>query len=304
MSAPALHPPASDAAPPQPSLLSRRRARCQDVLKADPLSQCQDTAEGERQPRRGQSAVPRRALGKQCPHRGLGAPGCPPSLLSHSPHSGYSSPPLHRVCCAGKGGFWRGEELDVPRVPGALPADRDPVASAARRGDSAERGTGTGRWGRGTGVALSPRSHPRALPLPQVRNNGHFLVLEQGLLIRQLAREDVGTYECQALERSFSRPLTRYSLRVIRHDPTELPPHRRSKGAELGATHPSPRARMDLQPGSKGFPRALGAPGTSLDAYCNALRLQERQRQRAWHKWQHPSPDSKNGRVRRHPQRP
>lgn len=153
-------------------------------------------------------------------------------------------------------------------------------------------------------MALSPGTDPRALPLPQVRNNGRFLVLEQGLLIRQLAREDMGTYECQAVERSFSRPLTRYSLRIIGHEATELPPHRRSKGGEPGETHQSPRARTDLHPGSKGFPRALGAPGTSLDAYCQALRLQERQRQRAWHKWQHPSPDSKNGRVRRHPQRP
>ncbi|KAJ7419538.1 semaphorin-3F [Pitangus sulphuratus] len=136
----------------------------------------------------------------------------------------------------------------------------------------------------------------------EVRNNGHFLVLEQGLLIRQLAREDVGTYECQAVERSFSRPLSRYSLRLIGHEAMELPPYRRSKGAELGGTHQSPRPRTDLQPGYKGFPRALGAPGASLDAYCNALRHQERQRQRAWHQ-KYPSPDSRNGRVRRHPQR-
>lgn len=128
-------------------------------------------------------------------------------------------------------------------------------------------------------------------------------MLEQGLLIRQLAREDMGTYECQAVERSFSRPLTRYSLRVIRHEATELPPYRRSKEIEPGGPHHGPRPRTDLHPGSKGFPRALGAPGTSLDAYCNALRLQERQRQRAWQKWQHPSPDSRNGRVRRQPQR-
>lgn len=33
--------------PAQPHPLSHRRARCQDVLKADVLSQCQDTAEGE-----------------------------------------------------------------------------------------------------------------------------------------------------------------------------------------------------------------------------------------------------------------
>lgn len=126
-------------------------------------------------------------------------------------------------------------------------------------------------------------------------------MLEQGLLIRQLAREDAGTYECQAVERSFSRPLTRYSLRVIRHEAMDMPPYKRNK--ELGGTHQSPRPRLDLQPSYKGFPRALGAPGTSLDVYCNALRHQERQRQKTWHqKWQHPSPDSKNGRVRRHPQ--
>lgn len=34
--------------PAHPHPLSHRRARCQDVLKADVLSQCQDTAEGER----------------------------------------------------------------------------------------------------------------------------------------------------------------------------------------------------------------------------------------------------------------
>ena len=128
-------------------------------------------------------------------------------------------------------------------------------------------------------------------------------MLEQGLLIRQLAREDMGTYECQAVERSFSRPLTQYSLRVIRHEAMEVPPYSWSKGAEPGGTHHSPQPRIDLNPGYKGFPRALGAPGTSLDAYCNSLRHQERQRQKAWHqKWQHLSPDSKNGRVRRHPQ--
>uniref|UniRef100_A0A663EVC1 Semaphorin 3D n=1 Tax=Aquila chrysaetos chrysaetos TaxID=223781 RepID=A0A663EVC1_AQUCH len=147
---------------------------------------------------------------------------------------------------------------------------------------------GTGWWGRGTRVARSPGTDP---------------LRSQGLLIRQLAREDAGTYECQAVERSFSRPLTRYSLRVIRHEAMEVPPYKRSKGAELGGTHQSPRPRIDLHPGYKGFPRALGAPGTSLDVYCNALRHQERQRQKSWHqKWQHPSPDGKNGRVRRHPQ--
>ncbi|KGL84144.1 Semaphorin-3D, partial [Tinamus guttatus] len=55
----------------------------------------------------------------------------------------------------------------------------------------------------------------------ELTSNGRFLMLEQGLLIRQLATEDEGTYECRAVERSFSRPLTRYSLRVIRHEAME-----------------------------------------------------------------------------------
>ncbi|NWY05449.1 SEM3D protein, partial [Nothoprocta ornata] len=55
----------------------------------------------------------------------------------------------------------------------------------------------------------------------ELTSNGRFLALEQGLLIRQLAREDAGSYECRAVERSFSRPLTRYSLRVVRHEAME-----------------------------------------------------------------------------------
>ncbi|OWK56013.1 Semaphorin-3D [Lonchura striata] len=206
-------------------LTEKRRARCQDVLKSDPLSQCQDTAEGRAAVEKVVFGVEKNSTFLEC--------------LARSPQV-------------------------------------------------------TIRWLVRRGEETAPS---------EVRNNGHFLVLEQGLLIRQLSREDVGTYECQAVERSFSRLLSRYSLRVIRHEATELPPYKRSRAVEPGGTHQSPRPRIDLHPGSKGFPRALGAPGTSLDAYCNALRLQERQRQRAWHKWQHPSPDSKNGRVRRHPQR-
>uniref|UniRef100_A0A672UZ88 Semaphorin 3D n=1 Tax=Strigops habroptila TaxID=2489341 RepID=A0A672UZ88_STRHB len=206
-----------------PCLLSHRRARCQDVLKSDPLSQCQDT-------------------------------------------DTHSSPVLSRTGTAA-----------VEKLVFGVEKNSTFLECLAR----------------------SPQTTVRWL----ARSNGHFSVLEQGLLIRQLAPEDAGTYECQAMERSFSRPLTRYSLRIIRHEAMELPPYRRSKGAELGGTHQSPRPRTDLHPGYKGFPRALGAPGTSLDVYCNALRLQERQRQKAWHqKWQHPSPDSKSGRVRRHRQ--
>lgn len=121
---------------PQPSLLSHRRARCQDVLEADPLSQCQDTAEGERQ-LRGQPA------GKPGPHLGLSAPCSLPPSRHTAPAQG-THPLSCRDGCSGEGSFWGGEELDLPRVPGALPAGHGAVAGAARRGDSPERGTGTG----------------------------------------------------------------------------------------------------------------------------------------------------------------
>ncbi|NXS35483.1 SEM3D protein, partial [Pomatostomus ruficeps] len=124
-------------------LTEKRRARCQDVLKADPLSQCQDTAEGTAAAEKVVYGVEKNSTFLEC--------------LARSPQS-------------------------------------------------------TIRWLVRQGEETAPS---------EVRNNGHFLVLEQGLLIRQLAREDMGTYECQAVERSFSRPLTRYSLRVIRHEATE-----------------------------------------------------------------------------------
>ncbi|NXP67869.1 SEM3D protein, partial [Chloropsis cyanopogon] len=127
-----------------PQLLTeKRRARCQDVLKADPLSQCQDTAEGTAAVEKVVFGVEKNSTFLEC--------------LARSPQV-------------------------------------------------------TLRWLARRGEETAPS---------EVRNSGHFLVLEQGLLIRQLAREDVGTYECQAVERSFSRLLSRYSLRVIRHEATE-----------------------------------------------------------------------------------
>ncbi|NXF43041.1 SEM3D protein, partial [Oceanites oceanicus] len=124
-------------------LTEKRRARCQDVLKSDPLSQCQDTTEGT-------TAVEKLVFGVEKNSTFL-------ECLARSPQT-------------------------------------------------------TIRWLVRHGEETGPS---------EVRNNGHFSVLEQGLLIRQLAREDAGTYECQAVERSFSRPLTRYSLRVIRHEAME-----------------------------------------------------------------------------------
>ncbi|NXB04665.1 SEM3D protein, partial [Cnemophilus loriae] len=124
-------------------LTEKRRARCQDVLKADPLSQCQDTAEGTAAVEKVVFGVEKNSTFLEC--------------LARSPQT-------------------------------------------------------TIRWLVRRGEETAPS---------EVRNNGHFLVLEQGLLIRQLAREDMGTYECQALERSFSRLLTRYSLRIIGHEAME-----------------------------------------------------------------------------------
>ncbi|NXK23251.1 SEM3D protein, partial [Arenaria interpres] len=127
-----------------PQLLTeKRRARCQDVLKSDPLSQCQDTTEGTTAMEKLVYGVEKNSTFLEC--------------LARSPQT-------------------------------------------------------TVRW---------LVRHSEETGLSEVRNNGHFSVLEQGLLIRQLAREDAGTYECQAVERSFSRPLTRYSLRVIRQEAME-----------------------------------------------------------------------------------
>ncbi|KFO57944.1 Semaphorin-3D, partial [Corvus brachyrhynchos] len=124
-------------------LTEKRRARCQDVLKADPLSQCQDTAEGTAAVEKVVFGVEKNSTFLEC--------------LAHSPQT-------------------------------------------------------TIRWLVRRGEETAPS---------EVRNNAHFLVLEQGLLIRQLAREDMGTYECQAVERSLSRPLTRYTPRVIRQEAME-----------------------------------------------------------------------------------
>ncbi|NXG76862.1 SEM3D protein, partial [Baryphthengus martii] len=124
-------------------LTEKRRARCQDVLNSDQLSQCQDTAEGTATMEKVVFGVEKNSTFLEC--------------LARSPQT-------------------------------------------------------TVRW---------LVRHGEETGLSEVRNNGHFSVLEQGLLIRQLAREDVGTYECQAVERTFSRPLTRYSLRIIRHEAME-----------------------------------------------------------------------------------
>ncbi|XP_074861253.1 semaphorin-3D-like isoform X2 [Carettochelys insculpta] len=152
-------------------------------------------------------------------------------------------------------------------------------------------------------LARSPQTALRWLaqrgredPLQEVRSSDRVSLLEQGLLIRQLAREDAGVYQCQAVERTFSRPLVRYSLRVIGQEATGTAPAKRSQGDQQGGSRlRSPLPEAGLQLHYKGYPQA---PGPSLDEYCNALGQQPK----AWSpKWQQHSVESKKGRARRQP---
>ncbi|XP_067417259.1 semaphorin-3D-like [Emydura macquarii macquarii] len=205
-----------------PQRLTKRRARCQDLLETDPVSQCQDTTAGVT------SAEEKLVFGVENNSTFL-------ECLARSPQTAL-------------------------------------------------------RW-------LVQQSLEAALR--EVRNGDHFSILERGLLIRRLAREDAGLYQCQAMERAFSRPLMRYRLRVIGHEAMESASPQRSKDAEERGSPLSLAPITDLQLHYKGY---LGAPGTNLDTYCHALGHQERQRQKAWHqRWQHHSLESRKGRVRRHP---
>ncbi|XP_075795583.1 semaphorin-3D-like isoform X2 [Pelodiscus sinensis] len=204
----------------------RRRARCQDALKADPLHQCPDAA--------------------------AGGPAAEEKLLF-----GVETNSTFLECRA-----------------------RSPQTAL--------------RW-------LVQRS--RGAALQEVRPSDRVSLLEQGLLIRQLAREDAGVYQCQAVERAFSRPLARYSLRVLGHEAVGAAPARQSQGAEEGGSRLSTVPGLQLH--SRGYPRTLGAPGTSLHEYCQALRHQGRPRPKAWSpKWQPHSSENGKGRVRRQPDTP
>ncbi|XP_062977186.1 semaphorin-3D-like [Elgaria multicarinata webbii] len=137
----------------------------------------------------------------------------------------------------------------------------------------------------------------------EIESSSRFSVLQQGLLISQLAREDAGIYQCQGMEHAFSQILTYYSLRVIGHQAMEALTSRLSKSAEEAGSHHSIIPMSELQLHYKGYSWALGAPGTNLDEFCNALQQRKRRRQKVWNpKWQqHPS-ESKKGRVRRQPE--
>ncbi|KAL8212326.1 UNVERIFIED_CONTAM: hypothetical protein K2H54_043505 [Gekko kuhli] len=138
--------------------------------------------------------------------------------------------------------------------------------------------------------------------LEEVGNAGRFSVLEQGLLISQLTQEDAGIYHCQGMEQSFSQTITRYGLRVIGHQAMEVLTSRTRKNTEAAASHHSVIPLAETQLPYKGYSRALGASGSNLDEFCNALQQRRRRRQKDWNrKWQQHHPESKRGRVRRQP---
>ncbi|XP_061473888.1 semaphorin-3D-like [Rhineura floridana] len=206
-------------------LTKKRRAQCQNVLKANPISQCQDTAKGT------STAEEKVVFGVQNNSTFL-------ECLPHSPQT-------------------------------------------------------TIRW-------LVQRSNMAVLE--EIESTGRFSVLEQGLLISQLTQEDAGMYQCQGVEHSFSQTLTYYSLRIIRHRAMEALTSRRSKSTEEAEGQRSPVPASEVQPHYKGYSWGLGAPGTNLDEFCNALQRRKRRRQKGWApKWQQHPLESKGGRVRRQP---
>ncbi|KAH0630021.1 hypothetical protein JD844_012574 [Phrynosoma platyrhinos] len=153
------------------------------------------------------------------------------------------------------------------------------------------------------GIAgINRENAKRKVSVLQVGSTGHFSVLEQGLLISQLTQEDAGTYHCQGMEHFFSQTLSYYNLRIIRHEAMEVLTSRLSKSTKETGITPSPNHRSEYQLPYKGYSWALGAPGSNLDEFCNALQQRKRQRQKIWnHNWQQHPLESKKGRVRRQP---
>ncbi|XP_042304344.1 semaphorin-3D-like isoform X2 [Sceloporus undulatus] len=138
--------------------------------------------------------------------------------------------------------------------------------------------------------------------LKEVGSSGRFSVLKQGLLISQLTQQDAGTYHCQGMEHSFSQTLSYYNLRIIGYQAMEVLTSRPSKSTKDAGITPSPNHRSDHQLPYKGYSWTLGAPGSNLDEFCNALQQRKRQRQKVWNAyWQQHPLESKKGRVRRQP---
>ncbi|XP_054834742.1 semaphorin-3D-like [Eublepharis macularius] len=144
--------------------------------------------------------------------------------------------------------------------------------------------------------------HSSTAILEEIGSAGRFSVLEQGLLISQLTQEDAGIYHCQGMEHSFSQTITHYSLRVIGHQAMEVLAFRTSKSTEEATSHHSIIPWTEMQLHYKGYSRALGAPSTNLDEFCNALQQRKRRRPKEWNrKWQQHLQESRRGRVRRQP---
>lgn len=117
--------------------------------------------------------------------------------------------------------------------------------------------------------------------------------MKGGVLLQRLEPGDAGAYVCTAREHSFSRPLARYTLRVIARERVNTPPAPAAPAAR-GPAPPyahSPRSYKELQ--------LLGVASLSADEYCEQLWWREKRRQQKLRslKWKQ---QAAKARVRRH----
>ncbi|KAI4888297.1 hypothetical protein NFI96_011992, partial [Prochilodus magdalenae] len=108
---------------------------------------------------------------------------------------------------------------------------------------------------------------------------------QRGLLLQRITSLDAGLYLCTAHERSFSRTLVRYELRVIA-DPHALA----SRPATNHASSPLSYKELNL----------IGVSGLTADEYCEQLWYREKRRQQKLRalKWKQTS-ENRKARVRR-----
>ncbi|KAJ8260319.1 hypothetical protein GJAV_G00179610 [Gymnothorax javanicus] len=100
---------------------------------------------------------------------------------------------------------------------------------------------------------------------------GRIVPLNRGVLLQRLEPSDSGMYLCSTREHaSFSRPLARYTLRIVPRDRLTQAPPPRPPPSPYGHTHHG-RSFKDLQ--------LLGGAGLSKDEYCEQLWWREKRKQ-------------------------
>uniref|UniRef100_H3B8Q9 Si:dkey-49n23.1 n=1 Tax=Latimeria chalumnae TaxID=7897 RepID=H3B8Q9_LATCH len=128
---------------------------------------------------------------------------------------------------------------------------------------------------------------PKSDSTEQLTAGDRFVYLEQGLLIRQLQKNDTGTYHCQALEHAFSHTIARYALQVLQCQQIEgcLGRACPEEGGE-GCQSPSPLTNIRLL--HKDYVQLLNKAGTNPAEYCEQLWHREKRRQKVrGAKWRH-----------------